>query len=745
MRIARTLDLVGYHTRVGRGRLGGAGRGRLQFVSLCVGSAGLALAAVIATLMVGLSSDRVERMRSLLPVTPEKSQSAALLYRYDLPLLRDRDGVLQPTVAIWISPLTNDAPLPPGVSAWPGPGEAVMSPAARGDLAGYPTDFFGRVVGTVGPEGLELPSERRVYVRPTATALDPDEMTPIAGFGGPHGADGFWGPPTLYATPLLWLLSAVGAFLVVPAAIAIAIGAGLGTETWHRSSRQLRATGAARGHLVIVGASESWRALAVGSLFGLSALLGLSLFDVDLRYLNFILFASDVREWSWAGVGAVAAAYVAGLLLVLGVRVGRQARRRERKAQSLQPVPHRWALACVAAGLLAVWLPEFFIHSTWRNLMYWGAVLFVALTFPAFAAMMLVALREVAASAGRRAGFPEAILAAQRLVARPARTARLIGGVAGAILLLGQVQMFASSLGPIYQGGVDQRASFGDVVLTSHSDDSTGVDSFLANLPRDVEPVWTWSILRQGTSGKHISDYQVFLTGSCVGLRALKIPCQGGEYSVGESTSKALTALSVDVGFGESIRVTRQDVPDLQQLTRTDAQLSLVSTTGHDLPVYQLQKLGNQSVLGGMNLMSLGEAAIAGGTPALYSGRWLTLWGVLGSLPFILATAIALAADAMNAARQTAPLALFPRRAWLAVVSLGEIWLPLTFAGVLGALSYLILPTGMTRSSFGSTVLRPWSAYAWMSALICTLIGATLSYSNYRATVKKASNWQPGG
>ena len=90
-----------------------------------------------------------------------------------------------------------------------------------------------------------------------------------------------------------------------------------------------------------------------------------------------------------------------------------------------------------------------------------------------------------------------------------------MGGVAGAILLLGQVQMFASSLGPIYQGGVAQQARFGNVVLTSQSDDSTGVESFLANLPREVEPVWTWAVLRAGSSGTQISDYQVFLTGSC--------------------------------------------------------------------------------------------------------------------------------------------------------------------------------------------------------------------------------------
>lgn len=714
---------------VDAGRRDNLWRRRLRFAILCSGSAGLAFAALISSLVVGLSIDRTERMRSLLPVVAQDSQSASLLYRYSLPLLRDRDGVLQPAVAIWISPLKADAPLPPGISAWPNPGEAVVSPNVREDLVGYPADFFGRVVGTISSAGLELPSERRIYVRPTAKALEATKMTQVESFGGLGSADGFWGPPTLYAQPLLEILVAVGLFFAVPAAIAIAIGAAGGSTFWCQDSHRTRAPSARR--VSVLALSECWRPLAVGSSIGLLPLLCLGMFNVHIQYLNFTTTTSDVRRWRLAGVCAVSAALIVSLLLVCVSRVCRRWLRKGR-ISSQHSESHRWALVCVVAGLSAVWLPALFVDSPRRNLMYWVALAIFLITLPAAAAMILTIIGEAAVSVGHKTNRPWLVLVAQGRK-RTVRTARVIGAVAGVILLLGQAQMAAGSLGPIYQGGIDQRVTFGDIVLSSHAEDSTGVESFIARLPRDAEPVWTWFTPRSRTSGKQVTGYDGFLAGSCASLSALSITCQHGVNSV-DSKSPAMAALSAAVGFGSSIRVILQDSPDLQQLIHAHAQLSLVSASGRDLPVRELKTLANQVAPGGMNFTSLGESAVAGGTSALYAGRWLTLWGVLGILPLILAAGGAFAADA-QVARPMAPIPDFSaRRARLAMINAGEVWLPLTLIGLLGSLSYSILPTAMTRSSFGNSSLEPSSAYAWACALSCTVMGTALAYLNYRAT-----------
>lgn len=739
-----TGQLPGFLAKVGRGLGRNAEWGWLRFVALCVGSAALALAALFSTLTLGLGNDREHTMRSLLPVVAEDGQSAALLYSYHLPFLRDRDDILQPAVAIWISPLTDDAPLPPGVSAWPDPGEAVVSPAARQDLRAYPAHFFGRVVGSIAPEGLEVPGERRIYVRPTAAALDHDEMTPISGFGGDFGSDGFWGPPTLYARPLWALLSAIGLLLIAPAAIAIAIGARIGAETRHRRSRQLYAMGAGRSHLAIVDIAEAWIPLALGSLIGLGALLGLGLFDINLRFLNSISLASNIRELWWASLAAILVADVLAVVIVLCVRL-RQRAPRVHEVKALQRVPHRRALVCVVAALLAVWLPVVFGSSDLRIPLYVSSVLIVVLTLPALASVLLLALGQVAVTWGRKTGSPGSILAGRRLVAFPARTARLMSGVAAAILIFGQVQLFASTLGQLYLQGLADRAAFGGVVLTGHFHDSTGVKMFLGDLPPGVEPVWTWSRASEGTPSTQFADNQVFLTGSCAALRALEIPCDGSEIRDAESANKVLTALSVGAGLSnESTTVIPDDAPDLHELTRIEAQISLISTTGRDMPVDELRRLANQSVVGGMDLESIGERAIAGVTAALYGQRWIVMWGLLGLLPLMVATATLLGADALIAARATAPLAaLSDRYQWLAVVSLGGIWLPLTLAGSLASLGYLVLPTSMTASSGSVSFFTPSFTYAWMSALLCTLLGLVLSYWNRRATVRAAETWRP--
>lgn len=60
---------------------------------------------------------------------------------------------------VFIAPRTSNAPLPPGVDRWPGPGEAVLSPgllkagAAEG-IAGR----YGKLSGTIGQEGLDDPA-----------------------------------------------------------------------------------------------------------------------------------------------------------------------------------------------------------------------------------------------------------------------------------------------------------------------------------------------------------------------------------------------------------------------------------------------------------------------------------------------------------------------------------------------------------------------------------------------------------
>ncbi|NML53956.1 hypothetical protein HHL19_32380 [Streptomyces sp. R302] len=82
-------------------------------------------------------------------------------------------------------------PRPPGVAAFPGPGEGVVSPVLRDVLAANPgvSGFVpGRVTGTIGAAGFGGPDELYAYV---GTA--PDKLTAphaLERFGGGGGTDG---------------------------------------------------------------------------------------------------------------------------------------------------------------------------------------------------------------------------------------------------------------------------------------------------------------------------------------------------------------------------------------------------------------------------------------------------------------------------------------------------------------------------------------------------------------------------
>lgn len=86
----------------------------------------------------------------------------------------------------YVEPLVQNAPLPPGLSKWPEPGEAILSSALveAGAHEGIKSRY-GKFAGTIGKVGLQAPEERFAYVRPRANLLDRQGMYPLRGFGVP--------------------------------------------------------------------------------------------------------------------------------------------------------------------------------------------------------------------------------------------------------------------------------------------------------------------------------------------------------------------------------------------------------------------------------------------------------------------------------------------------------------------------------------------------------------------------------
>ncbi|WFE25938.1 hypothetical protein O7623_21585 [Solwaraspora sp. WMMD791] len=240
------------------------------------------------------------------------------------------------------------APLPPGVTRLPGPGEAVVSPAlaellASPDGALLAPRIGERIIGEIGPAGLTGPAELAFY-RGVDT-LDPVSHPRVASFGG--------GPPGEEFGPTLTLLLVV-IFVVLLLPIVVFLGAAVrfGGASRDRRLAALRLVGADRRMIARIAAGEA----LTGAVLGLAV--GALLFAVGrqiaplLQVWNLSVFAADLRPpavlVALVVVAAPLAAVAVGLIALRGVVVEplgvvRRSTPRRRRAW--------WRLAVPLAGL----------------------------------------------------------------------------------------------------------------------------------------------------------------------------------------------------------------------------------------------------------------------------------------------------------------------------------------------------------------------------------------------------------
>lgn len=90
------------------------------------------------------------------PIPASSSDDVRLYYGFKL-----SDLNFKPVIDVLLDPVSEDAPLPPGVAAWPAPGEAVASPQLAKELVGEHEGVFGPAVGEIGTVCVAMSSGMR--------------------------------------------------------------------------------------------------------------------------------------------------------------------------------------------------------------------------------------------------------------------------------------------------------------------------------------------------------------------------------------------------------------------------------------------------------------------------------------------------------------------------------------------------------------------------------------------------------
>lgn len=193
-----------------------------------------------------------------------------------------------------------DAPLPPGVTRLPGPGELVVSPRLAellrsGDAGLLRERLGGRVVGTIGDAGLAGPGEYAYYAGSDRLQTLPD-ATRVERFGTPGGGDGL--------PPILWMLVLIAlATLLLPVAVFVGAAMRFGGEQRDRRLAALRLAGADRMMTRRIAAGEALVGALLGVLVGAAVFLIVRQLGERLTLADLSAFAGDV--WPSAPLAAL--------------------------------------------------------------------------------------------------------------------------------------------------------------------------------------------------------------------------------------------------------------------------------------------------------------------------------------------------------------------------------------------------------------------------------------------------------
>ncbi|MFE9649947.1 hypothetical protein ACFYO0_38725 [Streptomyces sp. NPDC006365] len=688
--------------------------------------AALALSIAVSVLIAGIAtySGREQRGSARLPQYVSKDSSAAKLWV--VPTFDTIDGVQHSVVRL--EPLTDDAPLPPGVTTWPRPGKAVLSPKLRALLAAEgDVDRYGDVVGAIGAEGLEVPGERLAYVRSTPQAAEHLHRLPAAGFGGGQRAP--FGD-MLFSVPEEVFLR-ICALLLLPALALTVLAVRVGSAGRDRRIALLRALGAGSRARAMVTLGEAAGPVCLGASAAALLVIGGTKTDVTIPFVDFTLSAADLRRWFpelLAGILAAVVTILVAAVLLHRVQGGDQ---QSRLAKLLRA--HWLAGVCPLFLVAAVMGPDFLFpldtpgNGTGWVAVYLTGVLGTLATLPALVSAMVAALTRLLRRAGNRRGNPGMLVAGGWLTPRTGAVTRMVAGVVVTVGLLGQIQLQTTQQSELVQAATHLQRQFGGRVLTLSlpPGDTDTLNALLEDLPEEVHALALTESRKDG---------RVKLWGTCEALTALDAPCRASE---GDRSDARIDGIARWTGGGAASRsVTLRPVSTLA--SAKPSTLVLVNSGKSPLPIGEIKHVAYRNLAYGQVGAPGSEWDIS--EVIAQRGRWIQLLGGVGVLFLALAAVVTNLSDFVRLGRTLAPLAVLTgQRRLFWTTSMFVLLGPLLLAAVVAVVAMVWLGAPM-MTAFASTLPASFVismlAGAAMLALVCWLWGA-------RTVISAARRWHP--
>ncbi|MFE9404710.1 hypothetical protein ACFYNY_23560 [Streptomyces sp. NPDC006530] len=704
--------------------------GRTRFLALVMATVVAALTGAAFVASAATFEARETRGMARNPVMAEHGQQPKALWsRY-----WDSDQGRQYSVVI-VWPLTTDAPLPPGLPRWPGPGEAFLSPAlAHASVDADFTHRYGQTVGQIGEAGLATPGERLVYTRPSQTMLNSSYLDPIVGFGsiGPSFGD-LKIIESDRAIQLNWIMLVL---LALPAAGLTVAAARMGAAGHDRRARLLAVLGANR-------AARAWMDLGSAALPVLTGATATAVlvtpalfFNLTLPWINFTLAAADLRHAAGSLLLALSGAVALVLAVTICLQPSADRRTRLRAVDDAGPMRRLSLTACPVFLILAFATGPMLGGGQRSAFGYLFAVLGVWATLAPVIGWITARYAPRMTAAAHRTGEPGRLIAARNLAAHPAAVIRLVATLIIAIGVIGQTQLISTLL---YNRSNDNEfagsARGQSMALVQAADRARPSSEFRAALPVGTRMVSLGhvSLSPDGSSSRRI------IQAPCPDLRALHLPCPIGRDSpdiTAQQLDRRLRATTYSY-FGDTPATVR--TAPTARLDPEDTWLVVFTPDGSALDLPAIKRAARLTLSTDSVIRPLSEG---GGSNALgFQARWIPFLGTIGTLYIATAMVLSSLSAFIRLARYLAPLTVLTGNSRIfRTTALWSLSLPITIAGAGGVATYVVLAQPISGGSQGARL----SPSLCIELLVLTLVlAAAAAGAASLASRRETRQWQP--
>src|SRR5947208_10600210 len=242
------------------------------------------------------------------------------------------------------------APVPPGVSRLPAPGQYYASPALGALLRTVPRDelgdrFPGTMIGTIGDAALAGPDELVIYV-----GYQPSSLAAVPGTRLVTTLQGTPGPAVF--TPFFRYAFAVGVLAVLfPILILIGTATRLAAARREERFAALRLVGATPRDINVIASVDSVVSTFFGAIAGIGLFLAIrpALAGAELTGTRYFATTVSLAPWVYLAmlVAVPAASALAALAALRRVRISPLGVSR----RAAPPPPSAWRLATLGAGV----------------------------------------------------------------------------------------------------------------------------------------------------------------------------------------------------------------------------------------------------------------------------------------------------------------------------------------------------------------------------------------------------------